>query len=115
MPLTPSLSHIGGASVAPALSGGGFGSLGGGAAFSPGACFSAPILLSTAEAHPLLPLELLRRIESSDPSLTSLEIRGNAWSIDAPSFLGEKGGRALARSLSFNTCIISLNLNGNRL
>jgi len=97
------------------LSGGGFGSLGGGAAFSPGACFFVSSLLSTAEAHPLLPLELLRRIESSDPSLTILEIKGDAWSIDAPSFLGEKGGRALARSLSLNTCITSLNLDGNQL
>jgi hypothetical protein len=66
-----------------------------------------------ARYHPLLPAELVRRIESSDPSLTSLEIQGDHSSGVLSRFLGERGGRALARSLALNTCITSLNLSGN--
>jgi hypothetical protein len=69
--------------------------------------------MSSADAHPLLPAELVRRIESSDPSLTSLEIKSDHTSSVPSQFLGERGGRALARSLALNTCITSLNLSGN--
>jgi hypothetical protein len=53
--------------------------------------------------HPDLPPELLKCIESSDPALTKLEIQ------DKPNFK-EAGCRILARSLSLNTCITSLDL-----
>lgn len=50
------------------------------------------------------------RIERSDPSLTLFDIKGSHTSV-----LGQKGGRALARSLKLNTSIASLNLDGNQL
>jgi Ran GTPase-activating protein (RanGAP) involved in mRNA processing and transport len=53
--------------------------------------------------HPDLPLELLRRIRTSDPALTQLEIRHKRNFLEA-------GCRVLARALSLNTCITSLNL-----
>jgi hypothetical protein len=69
-----------------------------------------PLSASTEEAHPLLPVELLGRIEGSDPSLTALEISGSTQVV-----LGSRGGELLARSLSLNSCIISLNLSGNHI
>ena len=54
---------------------------------------------------PDLPPELLQRIESSDPALTKLEIQYK-------SNFKEAGCRILARALSLNTCITSLDLNG---
>jgi hypothetical protein len=60
---------------------------------------------SAAEAHPDLPAELLQRISTSDPALTRLNITGK-------SFFREAGCRVLARALSLNTCITSLNLMG---
>ena len=68
-----------------------------------------------ARYHPLLPAALLRRIESSDPSLTSLEIKGNPWSSDGSSFLGCRRVVGLAEALSLNTCITSLVLSGHKL
>jgi Ran GTPase-activating protein (RanGAP) involved in mRNA processing and transport/ubiquinone biosynthesis protein COQ9 len=70
---------------------------------------------SNEETHPLLPAELVGRIESSDPSLTSLEIRGELRWKDESRFLGERGSIALARCLSLNTCITSLNLANNKM
>ncbi len=51
--------------------------------------------------HPDLPLELLQRIEASDPALTQLEIRRRGG-------FKEAGCRVLVRALSLNTCITSL-------
>jgi Leucine-rich repeat (LRR) protein len=68
-----------------------------------------------AQYHPLLPEELVRRIKSSDPSIANLEIKGASWSSEASKFLGERGGRLLACALLLNTCITSLNLEGNQL
>ena len=53
--------------------------------------------------HPDLPLELLRRIRTSDPALTHLQI------LHKSNFL-EAGCRVLARALSLNTCITILDL-----
>jgi hypothetical protein len=53
--------------------------------------------------HPDLPLQLLQRIETSDPALTKLEVK---WKIN----FKEAGCRVLARALSLNTCITSLDL-----
>ena len=70
-----------------------------------------------ARYHPLLPVALLRRIESSDPSITSLKIIGPFFvsSSDASEFLGSSRVAGLAEALSLNTCITSLNLAGNKL
>jgi len=68
-----------------------------------------------ARYHPLLPGALLRRIESSDPSLTSLEIKGSFSSSDASMFMGSSRVVGLAEALLLNTCIKSLNLAGNKL
>jgi hypothetical protein len=56
-----------------------------------------------SNCHPDLPPLLLRRIENNDPDLTLLEIQYK-------SNFGEAGCGILARFLSRNTCIISLNL-----
>jgi hypothetical protein len=58
---------------------------------------------SATEAHPDLPPQLLQRISSSDPALTKLEM------LCERNF-NEAGCRVLARALSLNTCITSLNL-----
>ena len=55
------------------------------------------------ERRPGAPLELLQAVESSDPALTKLGI--NQFT--------EANFRALARALSHNTCITSLNLSSN--
>jgi len=60
---------------------------------------------AAAYPHPDLPQELLQRIENSDPALTELEIREK-------SNFKEAGCRILARALSLNTCITSLDLGG---
>ena len=60
---------------------------------------------SAAEVHPELPAELLQRIRNSDTALTKLKIQYK-------SNFNEAGCRVLARALSLNTCITSLNLNG---
>lgn len=57
--------------------------------------------------HPDLPLKLLQRIERSDPKLTKLDMRQKE--------LLEHGWRILARSISLNTCITSLNLQGTNI
>jgi hypothetical protein len=54
----------------------------------------------TDERRPDVPLELLQAVESSDPALTTLNVN---------EFTDAKC-RALARALSHNTCISSLNL-----
>jgi tetratricopeptide (TPR) repeat protein len=54
--------------------------------------------------HPNLPLQLLQRVKASDPTLTDLNL-----SFKMKSFF-EGGCRVLARALSLNTCITSLNL-----
>jgi hypothetical protein len=64
--------------------------------------------------HPLLSSDLLQRIESSDSSLTRLQIIGDDKSSDPSKFLGASGSAILARSLSMNTCITSLSLFGNK-
>jgi hypothetical protein len=56
-----------------------------------------------ATYHPELPLQLLQRIETSDPALTKLEITGRRN-------FNEAGCRVLARAMSQNTCITSLDL-----
>ena len=84
--------------------------------------------LADGHRHPLLPVALLRRIENSDPSLTSLEIKGNSFggassfqitgsyrSSDSSKFIGSSRVLGLAEALSLNTCITSLNLAGNKL
>jgi hypothetical protein len=53
--------------------------------------------------HPDLPLQLLQRIETSDPALTKLEVQYKKN-------FKEAGCRLLARALSLNTCITSLDL-----
>jgi hypothetical protein len=63
----------------------------------------------------LLPAALLRRIESSDPSLTSVSISGNRWSVDDSKYIGPRRIVGLADALRLNTCITSLNLAGNKL
>jgi hypothetical protein len=68
-----------------------------------------------ARYHPLLPAALLRRIESSDPSLTSVVIKGLYESADASFFMGSSCVVALAEALYLNTCITSLNVGGNKL
>jgi hypothetical protein len=72
-----------------------------------------------ARYHPLLPVALLRRIESSDPSLTSLEIKGSFFFSSifhhSSTFIGPSRVLGLAEALSLNTCITSLNLAGNKL
>ncbi len=64
---------------------------------------SAGASASAAHAHPDLPQELLQRIENNDPALTELKMVGK-------SDFKEAGCRILARALSLNTCITSLNL-----
>ena len=68
-----------------------------------------------ARYHPLLPAALLRRIESSDPSLTSVAIVGSAGDGDASKYMGSSRVACLAEALCLNTCITSLNVAGNRL
>jgi hypothetical protein len=71
--------------------------------------------VAEANRHPLLPAALLRRIESSDPSLTSVVIKGLYESVDASFYIGSSCVVALAEALCLNTCITSLNVAGNRL
>jgi Leucine-rich repeat (LRR) protein len=71
----------------------------------PSSAASAGASASAAHEHPDLPPELLQRIESSDPALRKLEIQYK-------SNFKETGCRILARALSLNTCITSLNLMG---
>jgi hypothetical protein len=61
--------------------------------------------------HPLLPAALLRRIESSDPSLASVVVEGDQYS----KYVGSRLVAGLADALSLNTCITSLSLAGNKL
>jgi hypothetical protein len=63
----------------------------------------------------LLPAALLRRIESSDPSLTSVTIDGVGWSDDASKWIGPHCILGLAEALRLNTCITSLSLAGHKL
>ena len=71
--------------------------------------------------HPLLPSVLLRRIESSDPSLTSVTISRSTNGLsdksdkDASKYIGPRLVAGLADALLLNTCITSLNLAGNKL
>ena len=65
--------------------------------------------------HPLLPAALLRRIESSDPSLTSVTIDGDGSSDDASKYIGPRRAMGLADALCLNTCITSMSLAGNKL
>jgi hypothetical protein len=68
--------------------------------------FSAAALAiggSATEAHPDLPPQLLQRISTSDSTLTKLQIQRK-------SNFNEGGCRVLARALSLNTCITSLDL-----
>jgi hypothetical protein len=58
---------------------------------------------ASTETHPDLPPELLQRIMTSDPALAKLQIRGKRN-------FEEAGCRVLARALSLNTCITSLDL-----
>ena len=71
--------------------------------------------VAEANRHPLLPAALLRRIESSDPSLTSVDIAGSAGFGDASKYMGSSRVACLAEALCLNTCITSLNVAGNRL
>jgi Leucine-rich repeat (LRR) protein len=72
--------------------------------------------VAEANRHPLLPAALLRRIESSDPSLTSVDIAGSAGFGDASKYMGSSRVVAcLAEALCLNTCITSLNVAGNKL
>jgi hypothetical protein len=68
-----------------------------------------------ARYHPLLPAALLRRIESSDPSLTSVDIVGSAGFGDGSKYTGSSRVACLAEALCLNTCITSLNVAGNKL
>ncbi len=68
-----------------------------------------------ARYHPLLPAALLRRIESSDPSLTSVDVRRTAGFGYASQYIGSSRVACLAEALSLNTCITSLNVAGNKL
>ena len=76
---------------------------GGGGSDHPGS--AAPLSLDGPALHhgPALPPALLQRIESSDPALTKLEIQHKRN-------FNEAGCRILARALSLNTCITSLDL-----
>jgi hypothetical protein len=65
--------------------------------------------------HPLLPAALLRRIESSDPLLTSVTVEGAGWSIDASKWIGPRRVVILADALRLNTYITSLSLAGHKL
>jgi hypothetical protein len=68
-----------------------------------------------ARYHPLLPAALLRRIESSDPSLTSVVMKGTAGFGDSSQYIGSSRVVGLAEALSLNTCITSLSVAGNKL
>ncbi len=65
--------------------------------------------------HPLLPAALLRRIEASDPLLTSVTIDGDRWIDDASKWIGPHCVVSLADALHLNTCITSLSLAGHKL
>jgi hypothetical protein len=68
-----------------------------------------------ANQHPLLPAALLRRIESSEPSLTRVDIVCSAGVADSSKYMGSSRVAGLAEALCLNTCITSLNVAGNRL
>jgi hypothetical protein len=65
--------------------------------------------------HPLLPAALLRRIEINDPLLLNVAVEGSHWSTNESAYIGPRNISGLAKALSLNTCITSLNLAGNRL